>query len=80
MSIVDDCMATCGTINLDYRSLYHHFECAAYLREVRCLPDIEKDFHKTLLKCRTVSEETVKKEKPLVKVTGVLAKIIAPLL
>ena len=26
MSVADDCMATCGTINLDYRSLYHHFE------------------------------------------------------
>ena len=77
---VDGKEAVVGTINLDYRSLYHHFECAAYLREVRCLPDIEKDFHKILLKCRTVSEETVKKEKPLVKVTGVLAKIIAPLL
>ncbi len=77
---VDGKEAVVGTINLDYRSLYHHFECAAYLREVRCLPDIEKDFHKTLLKCRTVSEKTVKKEKPLVKVTGVLAKIIAPLL
>ena len=26
MSIADDLVATCGTINLDYRSLYHHFE------------------------------------------------------
>ena len=26
MSVTDDVLATCGTINLDYRSLYHHFE------------------------------------------------------
>ena len=32
MSVADDCMATCGTINLDYRSLYHHFERLFYGR------------------------------------------------
>lgn len=29
--VSDDCKATIGTINLDYRSLYHHFECGTYL-------------------------------------------------
>ena len=32
MSVADDCMATCGTINLDYRSLYHHLKTAVYGR------------------------------------------------
>lgn len=31
MSIADNIMATCGTINLDYRSLYHHFEDGCFL-------------------------------------------------
>ena len=31
MFVSDDCKAVVGTINLDYRSLYHHFECATYL-------------------------------------------------
>ncbi len=31
MSVADDCMATCGTINLDYRSLYHHFENGCFI-------------------------------------------------
>ena len=77
---VDDKEAVVGTINLDYRSLYHHFECAAYLRGVACQEDIELDFGRTLEKCRVVTEETVKKEKPSVKLTGYVAKIIAPLL
>ena len=77
---VDDTEAVVGTINLDYRSLYHHFECAAYLRQVRCLPDIEADFRATLAKCRTVTEETIRQEKLAVKITGYLAKVIAPLL
>lgn len=32
MSVADDCMATCGTINLDYRSLYHHLKWVFYGR------------------------------------------------
>ena len=33
MSVADDCMATCGTINLDYRSLYHHFENGCFMAD-----------------------------------------------
>ena len=77
---VDDKEAVVGTINLDYRSLYHHFECAAYLRDVACQKDIEADFSRTLEKCRIVTEETIKNEKLPVKLTGYVAKIIAPLL
>ena len=36
--VCDDREAVVGTINMDYRSLYHHFECAAYLRKVACIP------------------------------------------
>ncbi len=69
-----------GTVNLDYRSFYHHFECALYLYGTDCLSDIEKDFERTLEKCRTVSFETLKKETLLVKLTGFLLKFFAPLL
>lgn len=78
--IRDDLEAVVGTINLDYRSLYHHFECAAYLRDVRCLPDIERDFLRTLNACRPVSEESIRQEKLSLKLAGYLAKVIAPLL
>ena len=39
--VADDREAVVGTINLDYRSLYHHFECAAYMLDVPCIADIE---------------------------------------
>lgn len=78
--IRDDLEAVVGTINLDYRSLYHHFECAAYLREVRCLPDIETDFLRTLNACTPVTDDTVRQEKLTVKLAGYIAKVIAPLL
>lgn len=76
----DDCKAVVGTINLDYRSLYHHFECATYMYKTECIPDIEQDFSDTLLKCREVTPETIKKEKFFYKFWGSLLKIIAPLM
>lgn len=78
--VSDSREAVVGTINLDYRSLYHHFECAAYLYETDCIPDIEADFQDTLAKCRQVTKETVRHEKWTVKLTGHLMKAVAPLL
>ena len=72
--------AVVGTINLDYRSLYHHFECAAYLKDVDCLEDIWQDFQNTMGSCRPVTWQTLRQEPFLVKLTGYLAKVIAPLL
>ena len=76
----DDRKAVVGTINLDYRSLYHHFECAAYMVDVPCITDIEADFADTIAKCRRVTLEDVKNEKTLTKLRGILAKAIATLL
>lgn len=77
--VCDDEKAVVGTINLDYRSLYHHFECATYMYRTDCIPDIERDFLETLEKCRTVTPETIKHEKLFYKVTGELLKLVAPL-
>ncbi|MGN0153521.1 MAG: cardiolipin synthase [Lachnospiraceae bacterium] len=80
MFVSDDHKGVVGTINLDYRSLYHHFECAAYLYQTECIADMEQDFQNTLEKCREVTFETVKKEKWRIKITGGLFKVLAPLL
>lgn len=78
--VCDDRKAVVGTINLDYRSLYHHFECAAYLYKASCIPAIEEDFQETLSKCRTVTYETIKHEKWTLKLCGQLMKGFAPLM
>ncbi len=76
----DDMKAVVGTINLDYRSLYHHFECATYMYGTDCLEDIKADFQETLAKCRPVTEETIRNESAFYKVMGVVMKVIAPLM
>ena len=78
--VCDDVEAVVGTINLDYRSLYHHFECAAYLYDVGCIADIEADFQTTLKRCRRVTRQTMKKEKWSRRLTGFVLKALAPLL
>ena len=78
--VSDDSKAVVGTINLDYRSLYHHFECATYLYKTDCIPAVEKDFQATLEKCRAVTPETIENEKSSVKITGALLKTISPLM
>ena len=72
--------AVVGTINFDYRSLYHHYECATYMYKTSCIADIENDFQNTLKKCREVTPETIKKEKLYYKVVGSVMKVIAPLM
>ena len=57
MSVVDDCMATCGTINLDYRSLYHHFENGCFMIDCQSVLDIKSDLIKTMGECRDVTEQ-----------------------
>ena len=78
--VSDGCKASVGTINLDYRSLYHHFECATYLYKTACIPDIENDFQQTLEKCREVTPKTIKNEKFSYKIMGTVMKFIAPLM
>ena len=72
--------AVVGTINYDYRSLYHHFECAAYLYRTDCIGDIERDFQDTLVRCRAVTPETIAAETAFYRITGWLMKFIAPLM
>lgn len=53
MMVVDDIYAIVGSINLDYRSLYLHFECAAFLYYNCTIPTIKNDIEK----CFEVSQE-----------------------
>lgn len=78
--VSDNIKAVVGTINLDYRSLYHHFECAAYLVGVSCIKDIQADFTNVFRKSSEITLETIKHGNIIHKFFGALMRIIAPLL
>lgn len=77
--VSDDNVATVGTINLDYRSLYLHFECGLYLEDVECVKDVKKDLVETITKSKEVSKEEVKPS--IIKsIKQALLRLIAPLM
>ena len=45
--VCDDELAVVGTINMDYRSLYLHFECGVLMFESSAIEDLKKDALKT---------------------------------
>lgn len=72
--------AVVGTINLDYRSLYLHFECAAYLYGVSALEDIHADFLDTFQKSHLVTQSDIRSRPFFSRIVGALLKPIAPLM
>ena len=78
--VSDDCKAVVGTINLDYRSFYLHFECAAMMYRNKEIPNIEKDFQETLKKCQKVMPGDVRKQGIMNIITGRVLRLFAPLM
>lgn len=77
--IADDRIATVGTINLDFRSLYLHFECGTCLYRTESLPDIKADYLNTLEYCQEITEKDCTKN-PIVRIFQDLFRIFAPLM
>ena len=80
MCICDDMLATCGTINLDYRSFYHHFENGVLMIDSEVISDIKKDFEETFTRCNEVTQEYASNSKRHVMILQNLVKLAAPLL
>lgn len=78
--VSDNMKAVVGSINLDYRSLYHHFECATYLYRSSAISDVVKDFENTQAECVQVSYQQLQNRPWYQKLIGLLVKTIAPLL
>lgn len=74
----DDDLGICGTINLDFRSLIYHFECAAWMYKTSSLADMSADFEKTKKSCLKITPETARLKQPLRLIAETL-KVFAPL-
>ncbi|MBR5501822.1 MAG: PLDc N-terminal domain-containing protein [Oscillospiraceae bacterium] len=78
--IADGREAVIGTVNLDYRSLWHHYECAVWLCGVPCIADMERDFQQTLTLCAQMTPQTVAAGRRSTRLLGKVLKVFAPLL
>ena len=77
--VIDGTVGAVGTVNLDYRSFYHHFECGVYFQESAVVARVEEDFQNTLLKCQEVTMDYYRKIPIYQKITGKVARLLAPL-
>ena len=78
--VSDDVTATVGTINLDYRSLYFHFENGVFLHRCEAVRKVREDFEDIFPVCREVTEQYAKKQSAAMKFGQCVLRLIAPLL
>lgn len=78
--VCDDEIGVVGTINLDYRSLYLHFECGVLMYKTEAIKDIKEDFLETLKISKRISIEDTKKIKWANKFITAILRVFAPLM
>ncbi len=78
--VSDDKKAAVGTVNLDYRSLYHHFECGVFFYGNSEIKKVEEDFQKTKEKSIFITPADYKKLKLTTRLEGKVLRIVAPLM
>ena len=78
--IADGNTAVIGTINLDYRSLFLHFESASILYGCSVIHDMKRDFEETLSLSQRITLEDCAKRPLIKKISGCIFRIFAPLL
>jgi cardiolipin synthase len=77
--VSDDRVATVGTSNLDYRSLYLHFECGVWMYKTKTVADIKKDFLRTMAVSQEITLSQCRGNAVLRIVQDVL-RLFAPLM
>lgn len=78
--VSDDRIATVGSVNFDYRSFYHHFECGTVMYGNHVIADIKEDVNETVKKCIPVTLEYYKSTNAFVRLLGRALRLFAPLM
>jgi len=78
--LVDDRYAVAGTVNLDFRSLYLHYENAVYLFEATAVAEIGEDFQKTFPVCEEITWRKCRKTGFIERLLAAALRIFSPLM
>lgn len=78
-AVADDKAAVVGTINLDYRSLYLHFENACWFSDCEAVKDVQKDFVNLYAQSREVTDQ-YKVRSAAVRGVDCLLRLFSPLM
>jgi len=78
--VVDDMYAVVGTINMDFRSLYLHFECGVWMMNTHSVMDVKNDYEKTLEKCIKISSDNFASISWFKILCALVLRLFAPLM
>ncbi len=78
--LVDDRYAVAGTVNLDFRSLYLHYENAVYLFEATCVAAIGEDFQNTFPICEEITWRKCRKTRLPQRLLASALRLFSPLM
>lgn len=80
VALCDDRNSLVGTVNMDFRSYYLHYECGVWLHDVPCIMDIKKDFEQIFKVSHQVTLEEVKNVSWIVDFIRQILRIFSPML
>ena len=78
--ISDDNTAIVGTVNLDFRSLYLHYECGVWMYGIDSVEEIKNDFIKTLDDCKEISIDDTYEKNVFKRLIWSVIRIFSPLM
>ena len=77
--VCDDELAVIGTINMDYRSLYLHFENGVWIYDNHVVQDMKADYLEMLKSCTKIDLEFCRKRSALARAFQSILRLMAPL-
>ncbi|MHC1721103.1 MAG: cardiolipin synthase [Clostridiaceae bacterium] len=78
--VSDDKYGVVGTINMDYRSLYFHYECGVWMYETKSVMDVKEDFLTTQEMCQEIKAEDLRKISLPRTMLGAALRVFAPMM
>ena len=78
--IMDGRLASVGSINMDNRSFYHHFECGALLYDCKAIADVKNDMFATFEESEEIDILWCRNNISKVSLIGPLLNLLSPLL
>ena len=78
--LMDGKLASVGSINLDNRSFYHHFECGTLLYDCKAIEDVKKDMMDTFAESEEIDIPWCRNNISRVNILGAILRLLSPLL
>ena len=78
--ICDDASCVIGTINFDYRSLVHHFECGCLIINSSIIKDIKEDFVNTMKESKIPDKKVYNHKSAIKRLWIAVLRLFSPLM